>query len=449
MPTIVKYTYKLEETHYNNGELSGYEVFVFNNVDLPVIERKYSYTQTIASIRESLKFEMDNTGTFENGVEYPKTGTEMPDPPEEVEEPKPAGGATPMDTNPAVVEGKYPSEDYHGAEFADKGVNANKLRQILKSLGYRETRTVIASNQWSGPQLDNGGDISNEILDAASCVFFMIKKIRPDLKITVTAGNNTFYKYFKNEAGEILDNNHRRGYGLNFTVSGVSTAHARNDDLTEKEKQILDDVEEILQRISAGNKYFQYINEYTAVTKKGDHKYNFHISVSGAPVMGMDEKVWVRTDKKGKTLEQGAMWWEGFNKDNVETNYTYVPAQREGNYFGFSEGLKEKEMSIELAKNNQLPIIDIKSVNYLVQDEYNIEFFTPPSIVVEETSESRNSGNPNLFYQMSTKDKLKARLKGMGPNNDKLKTGKYYGEAGYWRENMIIIGSTQQTTTAN
>ena len=104
----------------------------------------------------------------------------MPDPPVIQK------GATPNDSNPTVVGGTYPSDvDWieAGRPFARKGINANKLRTVMNRLGadnFQEQTDALPGNiRFSGPQLDNAGDITYCMFLAATCVFSLIRKNYP------------------------------------------------------------------------------------------------------------------------------------------------------------------------------------------------------------------------------------------------------------------------------
>jgi hypothetical protein len=143
-----------------------------------------------------------------------------------------------------------------GNEFSDtvvgvgNGVNANKLRATLKSLGYSE----------KGSEIDSGGvDINASIEKVASSIFTTIKAEVPTLNVKVTGGNDKYHQ------GLSYNSRHKAGNALDFVIS------------PSKPEQ-LDQVVNILRRYAVGNNpKFRFIDEYRNPTAKatGGH---FHIS---------------------------------------------------------------------------------------------------------------------------------------------------------------------------
>ena len=75
--TGVQYTYVTGNIFDNTGNISGINVTVSNNIDLPMFTKQYSHvTFTEQSAEAAIKFQMDNIPiNFINNIEYPKTGT--------------------------------------------------------------------------------------------------------------------------------------------------------------------------------------------------------------------------------------------------------------------------------------------------------------------------------------------------------------------------------------
>jgi len=72
----VEYKYIVGNLFDNMGQLSGYDSYVENNINLPDIKQEYGLSVgTIDKVKKDLKFTMDNFGDFKNNVSYPKTGT--------------------------------------------------------------------------------------------------------------------------------------------------------------------------------------------------------------------------------------------------------------------------------------------------------------------------------------------------------------------------------------
>ena len=129
------------------------------------------------------------------------------------------------------------------------GAQANRLRKILKELGYKE----------KGVEIDNGGDISITMRKAGEKVFRTIKKEIPSIEIKVTGGNDAFHQRLG------YTSRHTAGRALDFVIYPSTNKN-------------LDKVVNILQRISAGNNpNFRFIDEYRRLSKAGSGAH-FHIS---------------------------------------------------------------------------------------------------------------------------------------------------------------------------
>lgn len=129
-------------------------------------------------------------------------------------------------------------------------VNAQKLRETLTKLGYKE----------KGQEIDNGGkDISANIEKASSAVLNTIKKEIPNLKVTVTGGNDKYHQ------GLNYESRHKQGNAVDFVVEPHDNA-------------TLDKVVKILQAYAAGNSpNFRFIDEYRHLTAAGTANH-FHMS---------------------------------------------------------------------------------------------------------------------------------------------------------------------------
>lgn len=128
--------------------------------------------------------------------------------------------------------------------------NANKLRQTINQLGYKE----------KGNELDNGGqDISSNIEKAVSSVLRTIKAELPNVMVRVTGGND---KYHQNLG---YNSRHKAGNAVDLTISPSDI-------------KTLDKVKLILQRYAAGNSpNFRFIDEYRNLTAAGTGNH-FHLS---------------------------------------------------------------------------------------------------------------------------------------------------------------------------
>jgi len=128
--------------------------------------------------------------------------------------------------------------------------NASKLRSTLSQLGYKE----------KGTEIDNGGkDISANIERAVSSLLKTIKQELPNVKVTITGGNDKYHQ------GLSYKSRHSAGNAVDLVVSPSDT-------------NTLDKVVSILHRYAAGNSPdFRFIDEYRHLTKAGTGNH-FHIS---------------------------------------------------------------------------------------------------------------------------------------------------------------------------
>jgi hypothetical protein len=132
--------------------------------------------------------------------------------------------------------------------FEGETPNADRVRQVLPTLGYTE----------KGRELSNGGDITASMASATLAVLSTIKSRLPNINIRLVAGNDRYHQVNSNLS------RHIKGNGVDFTVNPATPAN-------------LNAVEEILLAFTAGNSFFRFLNEYkitTALTTGG----HFHIS---------------------------------------------------------------------------------------------------------------------------------------------------------------------------
>lgn len=125
---------------------------------------------------------------------------------------------------------------------------ANELRAVISRLGYTE----------KGSELDSGGDISEEIYKAAASVLTTIKAELPNVNIKITAGNDRYHRNLS------YTSRHKLANAIDFVSYPSDSA-------------TLDAIITILQRHSAGNLKFRFIDEYRHLTSAGTANH-FHIS---------------------------------------------------------------------------------------------------------------------------------------------------------------------------
>lgn len=129
-----------------------------------------------------------------------------------------------------------------------EAAQADELRDKLKDLGYSEKSKEISS----------GGDITADIAKIAEVVLDEFKKIAPNVKITVTSGNDAFHHNLS------YVSRHTKGQAIDLTV---------NPNTAETRQQLMS----VLDRVADGTPGFSYIDEYSNPTKAatGGH---FHLS---------------------------------------------------------------------------------------------------------------------------------------------------------------------------
>ena len=163
----------------------------------------------------------------------------------------PATSGTTPTTQQIISQQQSPDNKNAGRNISNpqNTPNANKLRNILKSLGYSE----------KGQEISNGGDISPEIEKAVSSVLNTIKTELPSVKVIITGGNDKYHKTLS------YNSRHKMGNAIDLVISPNNVA-------------TLDKVVTILQRYAAGNSpNFRFIDEYRHLTKAGTGNH-FHLS---------------------------------------------------------------------------------------------------------------------------------------------------------------------------
>lgn len=131
--------------------------------------------------------------------------------------------------------------------------NADQLRTVLSSLGYSE----------KGRELSNGGDITPELVRYATSLFTEIKRQLPNLKVTVTGGNDAYHQRLS------YNSSHKSGQGLDFVISPLNSANKIA-------------VDKILGGFAAGNQDLSvsFINEYDYPSSAATAGH-FHIRAGG------------------------------------------------------------------------------------------------------------------------------------------------------------------------
>ncbi len=139
---------------------------------------------------------------------------------------------------------------------------AENLRDTLDDLGYQE----------KGDELTSGGSVSNILTDIVSDILKKYKEVNPNVKVTVTAGNDNFHKNLS------YTSKHTEGNAIDLTISPYNTKNAS-------------DFIKILNDTKSGDSKFNYIDEYTnpSAASTGGH---FHLQYGG------------KSESSGGTMEQ-------------------------------------------------------------------------------------------------------------------------------------------------
>jgi hypothetical protein len=131
--------------------------------------------------------------------------------------------------------------------------NADELRDKLSDLGYTE----------KSKELSSGGDITDDIQRIAEVVLSEFKKIAPEVKVTVTGGNDAFHHNLS------YVSRHTKGQAVDLVVT-PNTPETRSKMIS------------VLDRVSDGTPGFSYIDEYTNPTKAATAGH-FHLSYGNNP----------------------------------------------------------------------------------------------------------------------------------------------------------------------
>lgn len=107
--------------------------------------------------------------------------------------------STPSSSTP----GTFNSNAGGSLPYTGPSPNADKLRNKLKELGYKE----------KGREISNGGDISNEITEAMIAILQDIKDKHPSYAVTLTGGNDEYHQKLS------YNSRHKSGYAMDFVVS--------------------------------------------------------------------------------------------------------------------------------------------------------------------------------------------------------------------------------------
>jgi hypothetical protein len=119
-------------------------------------------------------------------------------------------------------------------DFMDE--SASDIRSFVKTQNNKFTE--------KGTGLDSGGNLDDKISNIAIAILSRISKDIPDLKVTLTSGNDRFHKNLGSNS------KHKMGKAVDFVINPYNAVNL------EKVKKILDE-------FASGNPGFTYLDEYT------------------------------------------------------------------------------------------------------------------------------------------------------------------------------------------
>lgn len=141
-------------------------------------------------------------------------------------------------------------------EFKKDNLNLNEtvdgLRDTLDNLGYDE----------KGSELTSGGSVSNTLSDLVSQILTRYKETNPNVKVTITAGNDNFHQKLNYKSS------HTEGNAIDLVISPYNSKNSS-------------DLIKILNDFKNKDSKFTYIDEYTnpSSAATGGH---FHLQYGGS-----------------------------------------------------------------------------------------------------------------------------------------------------------------------
>ena len=129
--------------------------------------------------------------------------------------------------------------------------SSSQIRNTLQNLGYKEKNSEISS----------GGEIIDELSDIVSNILKDFKSIKPDVMVTITAGNDKFH----HRLNYVSD--HTKGNAIDLVLKPYSSENGKT-------------LISVLNKYKIKDSNFSYIDEYTNRSKSatGGH---FHLQYGG------------------------------------------------------------------------------------------------------------------------------------------------------------------------
>jgi len=151
--------------------------------------------------------------------------------------------------------------------------DANLLRGTLDDLGYVE----------KGSEITSGGDITNDISSIVSNILKDFKQSNPNVKVTITSGNDNFHKRLGYKS------KHTEGNAIDITLNPHNTESSN-------------DFTSVLNKYKSKDSKFSFIDEYKnpSSSSTGGH---FHLQYGGKSVGSVSPEISATPEMLNKLIE--------------------------------------------------------------------------------------------------------------------------------------------------
>jgi hypothetical protein len=151
--------------------------------------------------------------------------------------------------------------------------DANLLRGTLDDLGYVE----------KGSEITSGGDITNDISSIVSNILKDFKQSNPNVKVTITSGNDNFHKRLGYKS------KHTEGNAIDITLNPHNTESSN-------------DFTSVLNKYKSKDSKFSFIDEYKnpSSSSTGGH---FHLQYGGKSIGSVSPEISATPEMLNKLIE--------------------------------------------------------------------------------------------------------------------------------------------------
>jgi len=151
--------------------------------------------------------------------------------------------------------------------------DANFLRNTLDDLGYSE----------KGSEITSGGDITNDISSIVSNILKDFKQSSPNVKVTITSGNDNFHKRLGYKS------KHTEGNAIDITLNPYNTESSN-------------EFTSVLNKYKSKDSKFSFIDEYKnpSSSSTGGH---FHLQYGGKSVGSVSPEISATPEMLNKLIE--------------------------------------------------------------------------------------------------------------------------------------------------